>query len=405
MKENFRKVLEIVAIITGISGITLSNFRESYSIAFYSTIVLLIFIILITFVSWKEDNIFKSKAEIARVWKQLLLGASRSVKIFAGDVSWIERDKDTIAARNKEGLIVSVICRKPHNEKTSDNVLQLLQSGAQVKYYSSSDVPNVRGLIIDDGEDEKSTALTIYKSAKEKIMLLQDSQQEIVAKRGSGLPGDTEIFQYEGVRYFPSKDIRQIQILNNLFNAVWDNTIYGVVLRNLEIDNKSIARLINVVPHYSKITSNDIRMEVLDISSLWSTCSYVKDYKFLLTQSVMEAFESQQIQPFMPSLCISHLRKSILLPPIVEENKGKFIIVDGMHRLFFRFAFMQKTDALCLVISTNLDLPSTPIPFENVQIWPRKLSRKQVFRNYKPEMFRNIDLLDQILKEYFEKYV
>lgn len=403
MRERIRRILEILAVMTGISGITLSNLRDSYSIAFYSTLALLIFVSIIAFLSWGQNNIFKSKPEIDQIWKRLLLGASRSIRVFAGDVSWIERDEDILKQRTKDGIITSVLCRRPHNKKTIDNILALLETGSDVRYYDPDRTPVARGLLIDSEEHNRSTALTIRKFAKPSISLSQHITQRPSAQRGSGVSGDISIYQHEAVRHLQPKDSQQIQMLSDLFNIVWNEAISGVVLKEVNIGEKTAAQFLQVVPHYNQLTPDQIRLEVVDIQSLWSACTYVKDYKFGKMRSILEAYDNQQIQAFAPCLCISHWRKSILMPPILEEHGGKYVIIDGMHRLFYRMAFMQMPDALCTVISINTGLPSSPVPFENIQIWPRKLPRKQVFRDFKPELFRNIDLLDNALKDNYGK--
>lgn len=404
MNEKIRKILELLAIITGISGVTLSNLRDNYSIAFFSTFVLLILATLIAFLSWKDNNVFSSKQDIGKIWQEIIKGASHSIRVFAGDVSWISRDKELLSSRIKEGIIISIICKKPHNPVTTENIRQLLLTGAEVKYYKSSKVPTVRGLIIDSEEKSQITALTISKSAKSKLKISQE-RTDIDVRRGSGEPGNTQIYQYQGIRYLPPKDVQQLQILSDFFDVMWSETNTGVVLAPIELPKKNIAQFLHSVSHYKQISASDIRFELVDIQNLWSTCNYVRDYNFPFVRSILEAFKTQQIQPFSTCLCTSHMLKSILLPPILEENNDKLIIIDGMHRLFLQLNFMQQSSALCLVLKTKINLPSLPVPFEKIQVSSHKVPRKQNFVDYKPELFRTIDLLDQQLKDEYVKYL
>lgn len=402
MQERVRKVLEILAILTTISGVTLNSFRESNSIAFYSSIVLLLLLAGIAFISWREDNVFKVKAEIDNTWNRLMLGASRSIKVFAGDVSWIARDEKLLIQRIEEGIVVSVLCRRPHNNKTTDNVRRLLESGAQVKYYDHENPVLVRGLLIDDEEVDRTTALTVRKVPKRTVFTPEDSNDGYPTFTGTGLPGNSSIYDYEARRYLPTRDIQHLQALSNLFGAIWKNGDTGVVLQTIKPPVELIVQYLQTVPHYQQLTANEVRFQVVDIQSLWSTSLFVKDYKFNNIRSIIEAYDRQGLQVFSPCLCISHIRRSILMPPILEEHAGRLVVVDGMHRLFYRLVIMQKPDALCMVVSTRTDLPSTPIPFTRVQMWPHKLPRDQAFDNYRPELFRNIDLLENVLGDSYQ---
>jgi len=404
MKERLRRILEISAIVTGISGITISNLRDSFSVAFYSALILLVLITFISYLSIREDNLFRNKPEIEKIWRELLIGASRSVKVFAGDVSWANRDKEVLSRRIDEGATISVLCRRPHNDTTTLNVVELLNAGVQVKYYQPDYAPSVRGLIIDTEEKEKGTALTVYKSPKARIVLPQRTIAAS-AQRGSGVPGDIGIYQYEGRRYLPSINNRQIQILGDLFTITWRHATLGVILQPLKIDKSTIIQMLRTVSHYKQISWNNIKIEAVDIQSLWASCTYVREEKLNLTQAVCEAFRAQKIPPFTTCVCLSHIRKSILLPPIIEVHKGKSTIIDGTHRLFFESIFLKRSSAICITLSTGIELPSDPIPFNNIKIWPEKLPKDRGFNNFRPELFRDIDSLDRELENNLSKYV
>ena len=133
------------------------------------------------------------------------------------------------------------------------------------------------------------------------------------------------------------------------------------------------------------------------IRELWSSCVYVKDYKFPTMRALVDAYETQDFHCFEPCLCLSHEKKCILLPPILERHKGKLVVIDGIHRLYYRYIYRQQSETQCLIIDGASALPGEPVPFINLKVIPRKLPREQNFVGFKPDLFRNIEALDNAL--------
>jgi hypothetical protein len=345
-------------------------------------------------------NIYTTKSEIDQIWQELLIGATSSVQIFAGDVSWIDRDKELIA-RIKDRVDVFVLCRCPHNEKTQQNVVDLLKAGAKVRYF---DAP-VRGLLIDTKDTRRSTALIIDKSPRQIISVSNQDSMPLANDRGSGVPGSSNIYRYKATRHLPQEDNRYIEVLSLLFNLCWDVSVDGVILCPIELNRYQIVQTLRTVPHYENLEENDIQIEVLVFNELLSSCIYVKQNKIRSIEAVLEAYNRQGIPPLSFCTCISYSGQSLLLPPIIEKHNGKYVIIDGTHRLFYMYAFAEKQEILCLIVSTNVPLPSSPIPLGKVQIWPRKLPKHQVFLDYKPELLRKIKVLDRALKGNYHELI
>ena len=219
MRKSVRLIIEITAILASISGLTLSDLRSSNPILFYSALSLLIILSVVVFLAWGESNRFKDKSRIDQTWKKLLVGASRSILIFAGDVSWIERDEDIIHKRTEEGVKVLVLCRRPRNNQVlKDNLSKLINAGAEVKYYDENEAPIVRGLVVEKSNINISTALTVTKVARANV------------NRQFGVPGTEEIYSYEGIRYVPPSGSHYIQLLAQLFETKWKDSMFGMVL-------------------------------------------------------------------------------------------------------------------------------------------------------------------------------
>jgi hypothetical protein len=223
--------------------------------------------------------------------------------------------------------------------------------------------------------------------------------------RGSGVPSSSNIYSHRATRYLPDDDSRYVAILNSLFAFYWRTSIDSLVLYSGKLNTHHIAQTLRIVPHYIAIKESDIKIEILDTNDLWAACTYVKQEKLQSAKAILKAYEHSKIQPFLDCKCLSNKGEFLLLPPIIEKHDEKYIIIDGMHRLFYAHVFEEKQEACCLIVSIDTPPPSSPIPLDKVQIWPRKLPKNRVFPDYKPELLRKIKLLDQALKDEFHKLI
>jgi hypothetical protein len=387
MKARLRHTIEVFAIAASISGLTISELRSTDPLIFYSVFFFLILLCFFVFLSWKKINRFTNKPIINSIWQRLLEGAQHSVRIFAGDASWVKRDEGIIKQCVDNGVNVSVLCRRPGNSKTlKDNISRVIAAGAEVRYYDPKDNPVVRGLVIDEKEHGVNTALTVKKAAKINI------------ERRYGVPGTVDIYRYEAVRYIPPQDTQYIEMMCQLFDFIREKALIGIVLHPAQLDSSKMVDLIKVVPHYANMESLKFETRTVQIQQLWSSCLYVKEYKFPLMRAVLDAYETQDFHCFEPCLCFSHEKKCVLLPPILERHKSKLVVIDGIHRLYYRYIYRQQSEAQCLIIDGAPALPGEPVPFINLKVIPRKLSRReQNFVRFKSHRFRNIESLDKAL--------
>lgn len=387
MKARLRHTIEVFAIAASISGLTISELRSTDPLIFYSVFFFLILLCFFVFLSWKKINRFTKKPIINSIWQRLLEGAQHSVRIFAGDASWVKRDEGVIKQCVDNGVNVSVLCRRPGNNKTlKENISRVIAAGAEVRYYDPKDNPVVRGLVIDEKEHGVNTALTVKKAAKINI------------ERRYGVPGTVDIYKYEAVRYIPPQDTQYIEMMCQLFDFISEKARIGIVLQPAQLDSSKMVDLIKLVPHYANMESLKFKIRTVQIQQLWSSCLYVKEYKFPLMRAVLDAYETQDFHCFESCLCLSHEKKCVLLPPILERHKSKLVVIDGIHRLYYRYIYRQQSEAECLIIDGAPSLPGEPVPFINLKVIPRKLPRReQNFVRFKSHLFRNIESLDKAL--------
>jgi hypothetical protein len=389
MKERGRHILEFAAIVAGISGLSLSQLQRTHPYIFYTGYIVLVILCFVVFLSRKEINRFTKKKIINSIWQDLLAGSQQSIQVFAGDVSWIDRDEGIIRDRVENGVDVSVLCRPPKaNDLLKKNISRLIEAGGKVRYYDPKDTPVLRGLVIDGEEKNVNTALTVQKSPRKDI------------KRRYGVPGSADIYDYRGKRYVPPQDEEYIETLHRLFRCISGKALLGVVMQPREMNIDEIAGLLSVVPHYSGIKPAKIKRERVHIHKLWSPCLYVKEYKFANTLALLDAYETQGFHCFEPCTALSHEKKCLLLPPVLERDDDRLVVIDGVHRLYCRYLYRQKAEAECLIIENEAPLPGEPIPFMEMKVAPRKIPREHNFEGFRPDFFRNIDLLDNALVQF-----
>lgn len=388
MRERIRRSIEIGAVLTGVTGVTLTNLKSTNRIAFYIILVFFLGLSIAVYFSWGRTNFFQEKQKINKIWQHLINGATQSICIFAGDVSWGTRDAIALKSQHNAGVKIRLLCRRPgQNKDIKDHISRVMQSGVQIRYYDNSKSPVIRGLVIDTDSIDSSTAFITSKSAKKQIT------------RQYGVPGDERIYEYNANRYFAPQDLQSIKIIQQLFDSLWDQSMDGLILNQAHLTNNNIIGLLHHVPHYNHLQISDIKIQTIQIHNLWSPCRFVKESKIARTKHLIDAYETQGMQFFEAVKYYSSHHQSVLLPPIIENHNGKYVVVDGMHRLYCHFVCRGYADAICLVIqNAKHDLPGKCISFDQVSIIPRKVSRKESFIDYQPELFRNIKLLDTALQ-------
>lgn len=335
-------------------------------------------------------NSLTDKNEINRFWQELIANATQSVKIFAGDISWIDRDKELLKNLKDRDVSISVLCRRPKNEIVLKNMRNLIQVGASVRFYEPSKAPVVRGLVIDSEQVGNSTVFTVSKKPKSEV------------NRIEGVPGDQNFYAYLGRRYLSPNEIEQIGILSQLFDRTWDQSSQGFALTPLDLSDDALISILKNIQTYKNITKQTISVEKIDVSRIWSPVQIVKETKRKSSLGLLNSFKHQGISYFKSVICESDNKKSILLPPIVEKHENKFVVIDGTHRLYFLKTEFEESSAECILIDNPAPLPSEPIPFSQVRIIPRKIPREQSFIKYEPKFFRDIDRLDELLSEKYE---
>jgi hypothetical protein len=328
-----------------------------------------------------------SKDEISDAWRPLLAGATRSVRILSGDASWVDRDEKVISKLVSQGIDVRVICDNDLNhQKIKENIQKLFDAGAAVRHYKTT--TKIRAIIIDWQRNGTGFALLIQKTAK------------TAGQCCNGYPSDPELYNHQAVRYFPQENALHVEALGDLFDSRFEVAVDAITLTPINFSKDQIVGAVQEsgISHYSIITEPDIEVKSLTLPDLWSTCRYVKQSRLTRVKCLVDAYYQHCLRPFETVYSVAGDGKKVILPPIVEKFEDKYVVIDGMHRLFYHLVMHNEHYAECIVLTNDTPLPSQPLTLSDVAIVHSKRPRKDNFQNYKQLHYRKIKQLDNVLR-------
>ncbi len=396
MTRKVANIIQWASIVIGITGMSfdkLVNVQSTVSYLLIGISFAAFAVLVFVQIFHRDANVFNGKRTVDLAWRALLTRADSSVAVFAGDVSWAESSKNPILERTQLGVVIRVLCRWPSTPILLEQVRVLFGAGVQVKYYTG-DMVKLRGLVVDTKTSlDNGTALTVTKHPKQRIALIE------------GEAGTDSLFDYHARRYLPGRDMSYIAMLHQLFDSVWETLPPGVILDRLVLDADEVRHILSRIPHYSRLTTNSISIEMVSCASLYSCCRTVKAANVAKGSPLLEGYERFGLEFFEPCRVEGSGNRTVVLPPIVERQPdGTLVIIDGMHRIYNLTTRTDAQQVMCLVLSGAGPLPSDPIPFQDVRLSVTKKPRVDNFPNYKHEHFRDIEAVDRYLSTVADRY-
>lgn len=175
-----------------------------------------------------------------------------------------------------------------------------------------------------------------------------------------------------------------------------NNTPYSLVRTHLT--PQDILRLLNRMWHYQKLSDENISLTSVCVNRIHSSCRFLKQSSIDAVRPICEAYLNHKIPVFLPSLLTTRAGSTHLLPPILEHHEGKYVIVDGTHRLFLAKNYFQLEQVFCITLNNTPELPGIPIPFDEVEVKTHRMSRWETFNRYQKELFRDFRPLEDALR-------
>jgi hypothetical protein len=165
-------------------------------------------------------------------------------------------------------------------------------------------------------------------------------------------------------------------------------------------DKKTVSLLQDVIrkswPGYSTSTINQSRVKIESIDSI--SRSVVRS-RLESSRSFVTTLLLSNISVFSPLVQENKSGYSVILPPLVEINGDRLVIVDGVHRILAAMHHLGEIELMTVSNPLGLPLPCAPCPIKDVRIYETRPHRSVSFPNYIEQYFRttaqNLDSLNR----------
>ena len=144
--------------------------------------------------------IFRGRDNCMRELKRNLKEAREEIKLFVGDLSWIDEVMDILEEKSKEGVKFKILCHV--NKNTEERVRKLLNLGFEIR---SWDEEIIKGNI-KDGEKANLT--------------FKNPRPGVRRKDTYGEPGSDRLFNYE---LLMSMNPVFVKMVETYFESFWKN--------------------------------------------------------------------------------------------------------------------------------------------------------------------------------------
>jgi hypothetical protein len=163
--------------------------------------------------------------------------------------------------------------------------------------------------------------------------------------------------------------------------------------RQFPLDNGSVERLddaasLSRIAHVidAELRGITLDFQVVRTDAIIPLCKFVFKERLLLAQKLVEQYAKQNISLFCPvSVSFSSGQKQLIAPPILERRDGKYILCDGMHRVYVARQ-CETVNLKCLVIDRiTIPLPGKPQSWGAVRVSDVQLPVERNFEDFRPE--------------------
>jgi len=136
----------------------------------------------------------------------------------------------------------------------------------------------------------------------------------------------------------------------------------------------------------AKIALRDIELSTIDAS-----VGLIRSYKYRQIGQLASLFSANQLELFEPAMVSYAGPTSLVTPPVLEENGGRFLVIEGNTRIFYCWRHgIYKIKAI-VVSDVTAPLPAGPVPLARMQLTSSYVDPAERFRNFNYDLFRQIE--------------
>lgn len=279
------------------------------------------------------------------------------IRIVAGDLSWLRELYITLLAARMMKRPVSLISTHSDKREYKEAMEGATALGAMI--VESNRRPAVIGTIVSMDQDNAE-------------MIVIEKRPEIHGRRYRA-PDDGGMLRLFG-EYF-----EQECAAGKCLTKGGSPTLQPVHVNDL------IEALKKGVPQYK-----DLRVSVreVDVTRIDPLPLYLESFKLFRASQLNQLLEAHGLQN---ALWVQGA-PWLVAPPVVERlHSGKLVMIDGAHRLYIARKEKQPKIRVILVENPEPNLPSTPFEgWDHIQIITEKKHRKERYRNYNDDNFREM---------------
>ena len=200
-----------------------------------------------------------------------------------------------------------------------------------------------------------------------------------------------------GVIYEGVVDHQAIAALHQQLNAAFEKgsstrSAFGATLRFTSTDPLRIATGLRRVSQYS-LPKIGVELKRVPLENLVSLTKFVREYKYRQIELLHSIYQSHGMSAFGPAeiALADQLQISPVTPPVVEENGGEFILIEGTTRATY-LRDHGASDLECFVVKGVADaLPAERVEFSRVRTVSKLLRPDERYPDFKYGRFRHIE--------------
>ena len=304
------------------------------------------------------------------VYVQILGDADNSVWISDQSTYWIWFIFPSLFSAVRRGVEINLVTTSPRNDNTASDEIQrrILLSRMGVQIHTVDDTP-FNGILRDPGTPNEFAALS-----------------SVQGHVNSDFRWDAEQVR----TYSISEDS---PVVASIRRAIVRPPISINPNRKFTLQPCSEAKLIgrlSKVPQYKNAV-----FEILDISigaNIKITQNFVKEYKFMQIDSLINDFRASGIELFHPQeLVFEDGATSIVSPPILESFEDGLVLIDGHTRMLHCLKAGVRSIRAVVAKKVVSPLPGKPFELNELRLVTHTLSIDSNMKQFNREHFRRID--------------
>jgi len=147
------------------------------------------------------------------------------------------------------------------------------------------------------------------------------------------------------------------------------------------------------VPQYAAV--EHIGLSRVYVSSVMPLCRHVVRGRLSVAEAIARIMGEAGLELYVPLLVHSchDYRWRLIMPPVLEKHRGRLIVVDGMHRMWYAFVNKIPSVWIACVEQPPLPLPARPISWDDVSETDVRHGKEQTMVDFDPQVFRPVSRL------------